>query len=420
MVLMDENYTRNIELDLVDLAYDLEESDNYETIIEFLKGEKFRSFGDSLVWLIKKNDKNADVTDSTLKKYLEEKCKKNGVDLEKIGNRNTFKNWFGNTYPDKTAENREKMFAIAFALELNVEEVKYLFHKVYFDRAFDYRNYKESVYYYCILKGYNYERANRMIKVIEEREDKTSIEKIDSLSIAKKISDIKNDDELIDWICSRWSEFQCDNKAAMENYEILFGKVRELAKEEYSIDIELKEEEKKKKEEKAKKKRKKINIHKKSVKFVYYVLFKYFPKPNEEKKYISIIKKGTNIHKEIKTNFPQTNTISGFCNKNSTKFENREYEKLRKIIVLFYFYWFYSNALKKINNIIDSVEKGNAVRDYKDKFIVEINDILNECGMCELYIGNTYDFLFLLCAESETAIYTLRQIMLELRGEKNE
>ena len=48
------------------------------------------------------------------------------------------------------------MFAIAFALELNVEEVKYLFHNVYFDRAFDYRNYKEAVYYYCIINGYNY------------------------------------------------------------------------------------------------------------------------------------------------------------------------------------------------------------------------------------------------------------------------
>ena len=87
---------------------------------------------------------------------------------------------------------------------------------------------------------------------------------------------------------------------------------------------------------------------------------------------------------------------------------------------MFYFYWFYRNALKKINNIIEDIDKEKAVLDYKDKFIDEINDMLNECGLCELYPANPYDFLFLLCAEKAYAIDCLRDIIDDLRDEQNE
>ena len=142
-----------MENNIWDFIDKLDEKDTHEEIIEYLREGDFRSFGEGLVDLINKKDEDANITSNTLHEYFEEKCARNGIISGEIASRNTFKNWFGNTRPRKEAKNREAMFKIAFALELNVEEVKCLFHKVYFDRTFDYRNYKEVVYYYCIVNG---------------------------------------------------------------------------------------------------------------------------------------------------------------------------------------------------------------------------------------------------------------------------
>ena len=143
---MKESYTVRKDQTVWDFIDKLDEKDTHEEIIEYLREGKIRSFGDGLAYLINEKDKDTNITSDNLQNYLEEKCEKNGIVLKEIASsRNTFKNWFGNTRPRKEAKNREIMFKIAFALELNIEEVKYLFHKVYFDRAFDYRNYREAV-----------------------------------------------------------------------------------------------------------------------------------------------------------------------------------------------------------------------------------------------------------------------------------
>ena len=397
---MKESYTARKDETVWDFVDKLDEKDTHEEIIEYLREGKIRSFGDGLAYLINEKDKDANITSDNLQNYLEEKCEKNGIVLKEIdSSRNTFKNWFGNTRPRKEAKNREIMFKIAFALELNIEEVKYLFHKVYFDRAFDYRNYREAVYYYCIVNGYNYERANKIINEIEKKVDKTSVQKRHSLSIANEIGKIKNDDELVDWICSRWREFQFNNKAAMEKFKVLFEEAQKLAQEKGSKELELKEE----------KKKEKINIHKESDKFIYYVMFGELPGAKET--YFPIIKSGSHIYKELKTNFPTTNYINDFCKRIGSEFKSQGYNKLRKIIILFKFYCFFENVKRN--------DKKNKF-DYQEEFIAEMNDLLDECGLCELYPANPYDFLFILCAGDDTPLDCLRIVIYELRDEQNE
>ena len=142
-------YTMN----LVDAAYDMAQLDNcnddYSVLLGFLNGPSFRTFGEGLEVIIRSKMP----TDCALtpKEFLEKKCKKSGVT---VASASTLRNWFnGSTRPDKSDKSREDMFALAFALELTVEETQRLFHDVYLDRAYNKRNHQELIYYHCLKNG---------------------------------------------------------------------------------------------------------------------------------------------------------------------------------------------------------------------------------------------------------------------------
>lgn len=126
-----------------------DEFDNTETL-DFLNSEDgFRTFGDGVIALI--NKKYPDANFENVRKFLAAMCNENNMDINDIGSRNTLKNWFeGDKRPKKGETDREHMFALAFALNFTTDETAELFHKVYLDRAFDFRNEKELVYYFCI------------------------------------------------------------------------------------------------------------------------------------------------------------------------------------------------------------------------------------------------------------------------------
>ena len=429
---MKESYTVRKDETVWDFVDKLDEKDTHEEIIEYLREGKIRSFGDGLAYLINEKDKDTNITSDNLQNYLEEKCEKNGIVLKEIASsRNTFKNWFGNTRPRKEAKNREIMFKIAFALELNIEEVKYLFHKVYFDRAFDYRNYREAVYYYCIINGYNYERANNIINAIEEKE-KTLGEDRHSLSIAKAIGKVETDAELIDWICSRWVNFQYNNMTAMEFFNSLFEEVSQLATEEYQeykVDLEYREELRLKsqkrypdydqegycEEEKTDGEDETLKyVYENEVPFVFHVIF--FSLSGGKSNDDSVFGNKTNLHREIKRNFPDVASFQKLWNiveKNDLKSSEKNYEELRKMLILLDFYSFY-NSVPKVAETAAEVIK------YGDEFIAEINDILNECGMCELYPANPYDFLFTYCIRTKDPIDNLRAFVTEIKKLEND
>ena len=92
------------------------------------------------------------------------------------------------------------MFAIAFALGLTVDETKDLFHKVYLDRAFNYRNEKEIVYYYCLQHQRTWSDAERMIASIGTSPPVESNKTRYTAIIKGDIEQISDDDELLAYI----------------------------------------------------------------------------------------------------------------------------------------------------------------------------------------------------------------------------
>ena len=151
------------------MAEELDKNEDFSKVIEFLNSkEGFQPFGKRLaVFIAKKLD--LDSTDrKTLVQALNEACGKTGVDLSEIASDGTLRNWFDKDMrPKKGDDSRLSMFALAFALQLSVDETKELFHKIFLDRAFNYRNEKEVIYYFCLKNNKTWADAKRMIAEVE-------------------------------------------------------------------------------------------------------------------------------------------------------------------------------------------------------------------------------------------------------------
>ena len=80
-----------------------------------------------------------------------------------------------------------------------------------------------------------------------------------------------------------------------------------------------------------------------------------------------------------------------------------------------------SNELYKLFGLNDDTNEYNIkMNEYREIFIAETNDLLNDCGMCELYAANPYDLLFLTCINTENPIDTLRGIVAEIIDQDEE
>ena len=148
---MSASYTQQMENALFEQWDEFDDyNEDYSSLIEKLNSENtFRTFGDGLLFFLQKQ--NPELIAETAIKYIEKVCQETGVLTKDIASANTLSNWFkGGPRPKKGEDSRKSMFALAFALELNPVETAELFHKVYLDRAFDYRNANEVVYYFCL------------------------------------------------------------------------------------------------------------------------------------------------------------------------------------------------------------------------------------------------------------------------------
>ena len=126
-------------------------NEDYTELIDVLNSDdSFRSFGDGLIVFLQK--RKLELTADSAIKYIDELCSQKGVNVGDIASTNTLKSWFkGGPRPKKGEDSRRSMFALAFTLKLTPAETAELFHKAYLDRAFDYRNANEIIYYFCFI-----------------------------------------------------------------------------------------------------------------------------------------------------------------------------------------------------------------------------------------------------------------------------
>ncbi len=299
-------------------------------------------------------------------------------DAETDPTRTTIENWL-NVYdsskgvfgPDWGDENREAMFQIAFSLGLDVEETEDFFHRVYLDKAFNFRNLKEYVYYYSLLHKKSYIEARNLVAEASGLFpcDSNSAENSATKMIKSKALDAKSDLDFLTYIQEHSIIFTKKNETALAMLE---SKLIDLKGSDGETGLAEKEY-RKYNDTKGSAGR---NMH--SVKFVLDMAVN-GPESSVKSVKGQWTKRVREVfpRKEISNQFPSANNIS----RPDSSF------KLRKDLIFIYFYWFW------VKDLLMNSSQGDF-----SSFFDELNNVLETCGFGPLYYGNPYDWLFLYCS----------------------
>lgn len=273
------------------------------------------------------------------------------------------------------------MFRIAFALELSTDETARLFRNALLDRAYNPRDYKEVIYYYCIKNAKEYQYAEKLIKLVHFQEEPTDVT-IYTNNLILNLEEIHDDLELIEFININKHNFEMSNIAAKKEVKKLLEDAKGVAnKERAKIESSSNYT---------------YNKNKDSMNFLYETITACGVTGTGGTRTIF---KNAELPKEIKSSFPQPYIFAK---------ENPTFEELRKEIILLFSYIFWINADEQIDNASDIFDY------YKD----ELDSLLYSVGFVPLYYGNPYDWLFLRCAFSERPIELFRDILGKVLNEQ--
>lgn len=393
-------YTEQMEDKLFHQWDEFDEYDeDYSELIEMLNSEdSFRTFGDGLLFFLKKRE--PDLTAETAVKYIEKLCKETDVSIIDIASANTLKSWFkGGPRPKKGENSRESMFALAFALQLTPAETAELFHKVYLDRAFDYRNKKEIIYYFCLHNKKSWQDVNRLIESAENIAANKDDYTIYTSQIKSDVEAMTDESALLAYIAKHGHNLEKKSVAAKKIINELIDKCKDTVElETQLIKLRKQAEDSNKSKDEMYAKFQEIehfrNTDAHSLNHVYEVITACSVRG---KKGTKTLFKNACLPKEIKNRFPEATTLSK---------KEPTYEELRKLIILLssYDYWF---KIQKENKII-------TIDDYID----DTNAYLDQSGFSLMYYGNPYDWMFLYCALSKRPLDTFRGLLAEVLDEE--
>lgn len=392
---MDITYTSNLETEIWNMAEELDESEDFSKVIDFLNSkEGFQPFGKRLAEFIDKKFDLGSTDRKTVVQALNEACEKNGVGLSEIASDGTLRNWFDkDKRPKKGDDSRLSMFALAFALQLSVDETKDLFHKIFLDRAFNYRNEKEVIYYFCLKNNKTWADVKRMIAEVENMtidvSDHTQLTNV----IADNINAMSDENTLLEYIRENGHNFEKNSVTAKEKFSYYLEQAKKLAKEEVSAI--RKDEEDMLVDEYGNEKRGKKSysgkwINSFSNNFLYEIITGIGVEGDKGTK--TVFKNAT-LPKEIKQRFPEAITFGK---------EDMKSEEYRKVIVLLFSYCFWYK-----------VQYLSIDFDYDD-YIEELDNILFSCNFSKLYPGNPFDWLFLFCSQDDCPLAVFRGILSEV------
>jgi len=392
---MDITYTSNLETEIWNMAEELDESEDFSKVIDFLNSkEGFQPFGKRLAEFIDKKFDLGSTDRKTVVQALNEACEKNGVGLSEIASDGTLRNWFDkDKRPKKGEDSRFSMFALAFALRLSVEETKDLFHKIFLDRAFNYRNEKEVIYYFCLKNNKTWADAKRMIAEVENMTIDTSDHTQLTNVIVDNINAMSDENILLEYIRENGHNFEKNSVTAKEKFSYYLEQAKKLAKEE--VNAIRKDEEDMLVDEYGNEKRGKKSysgkwINSFSNNFLYEIITGVGVEGDKGTK--TVFKNAT-LPKEIKQRFPEAITFGK---------EDMKSEEYRKVIVLLFSYCFWYK-----------VQYLSIDFDYDD-YIGELDHILFSCYFSKLYPGNPFDWLFLFCSQDDCPLAVFRGILSEV------
>lgn len=356
-----ESYTELMQ-DAIYKEYDLVD-DYEEAIAAFIERDELdRSFGQALSSFLEKNCGYIPESEP-VETFLKKKIRGSSVD-KSIGEKiiRNSKSWFAG---NARAGSREQLFALAFALGLNEEKTKMLFHKVYLDRAFDYRNADEIIYYYCLKNGKDWNDVIRLKSAIAGSTSTDTDFTVATQMIKTDIDNSKDDAELISYINHHKHNLSLKEVSAKKNLEyLIYGDKMALSIAQIEADGDDCY----------------VGYDRSSLNFLYSVITMQNVAGEKGTQTLFTKEVTSKFNSGVFRCFPEAKSLAG---------NNLSYEEMRKSIILIFSYWYWNKA-----------EKANK-RIHIDDYVSELNGYLEDSGMPLMYPGNPYDWLFLRCTEVE-------------------
>ena len=390
-----DTHTSNIENEFWFLVNELDENEDYSLAIDYLNcKDNFQPFGMRLSAFIANKLDLPSKDRKTVVGALTKQCEENGVALSEIASDGTLRNWFDkDKRPKKGDDSRRSMFALAFALCLSVDETKDLFHKIYLDRAFNYRDEQEIIFYFCLKNRKNWFDAKRLIAEADtfskDYSDKTQLTNI----IADNINTFKAEQDLLDYLHQNGHNFERNSVTARKKVNDLLVEAKLKAKKE--IQDTRDSEDVFDESGKAQRSYKGKWINEFSNNF----LFERITGVDVGGKTgTKTVFKNAALPKEIKNRFPEALTFGK---------DDMTSEEYRKVIILLFSYCQWIDIKGLPDDYYDI-----------DDYTSDLNNVLFECCFSPLYYGNPFDWLFLFCAQSEEPLVMLREILSEVLPNK--
>ena len=388
---------------------------------DFVRDKKnFRPFDEGLTELLQKVSFSGDISNVHEKTdFLMEKL---SAINSKI-NRKTILSWFsGERRPKIEPVSRPKMYEICFALNLNLDQVTWFFHHVYYDRTFNYHIISEVVYYYAFLKNFSYDAANKIISEIEATPTEKNFagDGIYTRVIKNRVTSIDTVDDLKKFLIQNKNSFTAWNQSALDKIQSLFAEIvgdeticREIVRKlkrtvEKNLDSQIAFSE---------------NEINRCGLLLRYICYRARVKKNSGGKYVAEeiynaisgknifshmfvldnflgmnagIEKGVDVPYILKNNFPAKKILSDVFDESKSGV-SKSYDAIRKTLILFHFYNFWYKIKLGDAPYLDAA----SVEHLPEIYLDDINTTLYECGYESLFAGNPYDWLFLCSANSK-------------------
>ncbi len=317
--------------------------------------------------------------------------------------RNTIKNWLqGKTSPQgEQNNNTEHIINIFFAFFNKpggtekecyeaINKCQEFSCKTFFASAFDYRDIRDIVAYYCIGKGYTYKKYTEVFEECkniyaeyqENKEEKTTHNNIVATISIESIFDydkLNNDTDLYTHIRDYIEQFDFELTTAKQEILKLYDLVKPICDKMYKVD------------------------NNESIDINDYALLGVLDEDDKLPQRPIEINKDFNRY--ILKNLPNEASFK----KNFSEILNRD--EMRKIL-LFFFFFKYSYCMDN-----ESEESKQIYRDPKEKenrFISYANYLLVECGLPKMYERNPYDFMLIYASGSNNPIQVFRKLYLSI------
>lgn len=284
------------------------------------------------------------------------------------------KNWLEVSAPNDTAQSRDNVYRLCFALEMNADETEEFFLKSYLCRPFNFKTYTECVYYFCLNTSRTYSDAERLIEMVATMVPENVDKEIETRNIGIALSEIVDEEDFLKEMPKYIYSESEQRKTVIETIIELESQCRRVANIEGRGSL---------------------------LKAIYY----------DKQRQIGnmFLSRGKCLDGEfpdyITTNFPLDTTLSNILNHKVVS-----NDRCRKMLILLYFYKFYGEQL----NV--SIQSGIHYSDVNleslyQQFELALDELLNKCGFVELYYRNPYDEFFLSCAKKRDPLFEFRKMI---------